>query len=76
MNGPVRNVSFLGGSTLIIAAYTSDHEVEISHISLDPAELIRDACSRLPRNLTREEWRDYLPGEPYRPTCPNLPVAK
>jgi len=31
------------------------------------------ACSRLTRNLTKEEWKQYLPDEVYRKTCPNLP---
>jgi len=38
-------------------------------------DLIADACARLDRNLTREEWRRYF-GKLYfyRATCPNLPV--
>jgi WD40 repeat protein len=39
-----------------------------------PEDWIAEACARLPRNLTLEEWQMYLPDEPYRPTCPNLPV--
>ena len=73
MTGLVSAVSFLGNSTLLVAGDTSNTEVEISRLQLDPAELIRDACSRLSRNLTREEWARYLPTEPYRATCPNLP---
>jgi WD40 repeat protein len=38
-----------------------------------PEDLIREACTRLPRNLTPQEWQMYLPDEPCRPTCPNLP---
>jgi WD40 repeat protein len=38
-----------------------------------PEDLIRQACSRLTRNLTRAEWQQYLPGETYRKTCPGLP---
>ncbi len=34
-----------------------------------PEDLIAEACRRLPRNLTREEWRQYLGEEPYRQTC-------
>ena len=30
------------------------------------------ACRRANRNLTLEEWQRYLPGEPYRMTCPDL----
>jgi hypothetical protein len=26
------------------------------------------------RNLTWQEWQQYLPGQPYRQTCPNLPA--
>jgi WD40 repeat protein len=38
-----------------------------------PDDLIAEACARLPRNLTPEEWRFYLGDEPYRSTCPDLP---
>lgn len=30
------------------------------------------ARSRLSRNLTCQEWQEYLGNEPYRKTCPNL----
>jgi len=37
-------------------------------------DLIEEACRRLPRNLTHEEWNRYIgPEIPYHPTCPNLP---
>jgi uncharacterized protein with WD repeat len=39
-------------------------------------ELIRDACSRLERNLTEEEWRTYLGDASYEPTCPELPIGE
>jgi hypothetical protein len=32
----------------------------------------RDACIRLSRNLTRDEWRTYFGSEPYGEPCPNL----
>jgi hypothetical protein len=35
--------------------------------------LINEACSRLPRNFTKEEWQDYMGDESYQLTCPNLP---
>ncbi|MUG95108.1 hypothetical protein F7734_23195 [Scytonema sp. UIC 10036] len=46
--------------------------------SLSQEDLIADACSRLTRNLSREEWQQYLgAGIPlldrYRKTCQNLP---
>lgn len=34
--------------------------------------MIAEACSRLSRNLTPEEWSQYLGDEPYRKTCRNL----
>ncbi len=39
-----------------------------------PEDLIAEAYSRLTRNLTYQEWQSYLPDEPYRKTCPNLPI--
>ena len=44
---------------------------------LRPKELLAEACSRLTRNLTLEEWRAFIPEEHrYRKTCPNLADAK
>jgi WD40 repeat protein len=39
-----------------------------------PDDLISNACAYLPRNPTRAEWNEYLPGEPYQPICPDLPI--
>jgi WD40 repeat protein len=39
---------------------------------LRPGDLIAEACSRLTRNLTQDEWREFIGDEPYAPTCPNL----
>ena len=36
-------------------------------------DLLDEACARLTRNLTPEEWRQYLGDQPYRKTCPALP---
>lgn len=38
-----------------------------------PEDLITEACSRLTRNLTWEEWCQYLGDEPYRRTAGELP---
>jgi WD40 repeat protein len=32
------------------------------------------ACRRANRNLTRAEWRQFFGDQPYRPTCPDLPL--
>ena len=34
-----------------------------------PEDLIALACARLTRNLTQEEWKQYIGDEPYRKTC-------
>ena len=36
-------------------------------------DLRDNACARLTRNFSREEWARWLPEQPYRQTCPNLP---
>jgi WD40 repeat protein len=39
-------------------------------------DVVDEACNRLSRNLTREEWKRYLPSSLYRRTCSNLPVPE
>ena len=40
-----------------------------------PEDLIFDACSRVTRNLTRAEWKQYIGDAlPYHAVCPNLPI--
>ncbi|MDH3299555.1 MAG: hypothetical protein OES24_03520 [Acidimicrobiia bacterium] len=38
-------------------------------------DLIAAACERVPRNITQEEWVIHFGDEPYRRTCPSLPLA-
>ena len=42
---------------------------------LEAGDQVREACLRVTRNLTREEWRQYVGDEPYEATCSNLPSA-
>jgi len=39
-----------------------------------PEDLMSEACKRLTRNLSIEEWQQYFPNESYHKTCPNLPI--
>ena len=36
--------------------------------------LVEIGCQQVGRNLSWQEWQQYLPGERYRQTCPNRPV--
>ena len=38
-----------------------------------PDDLISEACGRLLRSLTEDEWRQYMGAEPNRKTCQNVP---
>ena len=40
-----------------------------------PGDPVAKACSQMNRNLTREEWRQYIGNEPYRNTCPDIARA-
>jgi WD40 repeat protein len=40
---------------------------------LHSKDAVADACARLSRNLTPDEWQRYIGREPYRRTCANLP---
>jgi WD40 repeat protein len=42
---------------------------------VDPNSWQERACHKANRNLTLEEWEQFFGGEPYRPTCPDLPAA-
>ena len=58
-----------------LTTYSTDEVLRVWPLSQE--YLITDACSRLTRNLTQEEWQQYLGGgipllDRYRKTCPNL----
>lgn len=44
------------------------------HDNVTNEDVIFHACARVGRNLTWLEWQQFFSGEPYRQTCPNLPV--
>jgi hypothetical protein len=39
---------------------------------MDAADEIQEACAVAGRDLTQAEWKTYLPGRAYRPTCSDL----
>jgi WD40 repeat protein len=64
-------VSRDGKRFAVLGKDQDEHVIEIDEVR--PADIVTGACSKLGRNLTRNEWRRYLAGEPYRLTCPALP---
>jgi WD40 repeat protein len=69
-DGPVKGLAFGAGDGLLATASADNH---IAFAVWKRADVIAEACTRLTRNLTREEWRRYIPNDPYRKTCPSLP---
>jgi WD40 repeat protein len=47
----------------------TSREFGIRRVHLTSDLLLKDACQRVARALTREEWKKYLPGYEYRDTC-------
>jgi hypothetical protein len=56
------------GAFLLTAS--QDRAARVWHVRF--ADPLAEACVRLDRNLTLEEWRRYLVPEPYRKTCPGV----
>jgi WD40 repeat protein len=49
--------------------------VKIRRIRWQPEDLQNEACDRLGRNMTYQEWQQYFGiQKPYEITCPNLPL--
>jgi len=77
-NGAVNAVDFSSDGKFIATANSGSGKdnstggtAQIWYVSTK--DLIVQACQRLTRNLTHQEWQRYLGDEPYRRTCPNLP---
>jgi hypothetical protein len=41
--------------------------------NLDPVAWVEESCQRAGRNLTEDEWNQYMPGEEYHKTCDHFP---
>lgn len=66
---PVSVVSWDGSFLL-----TGDKEGRFYRWMLNPEAWTTLACSAVKRNLSQQEWNDYLTGQPYRKTCPENPA--
>ncbi|TCJ30281.1 BTAD domain-containing putative transcriptional regulator [Parafrankia sp. BMG5.11] len=65
--GGAYSITRARGGTLAITGTTTGF-IQIWDVGID--HWIATACSIAGRNLTPAEWNRYLPGEPYRRTCP------
>lgn len=72
---PVKFVTFSPDDQRVVSAFGWEGIDSVRIWRWQPDNIIDLACGRLMRNLTREEWRQYLGDEPYRATCPNLPES-
>jgi hypothetical protein len=52
----------------------SESEVRLWSLRLD--ELIDRACRTVGRNMTSDEWQQFMGDQKYRATCSNLPVEE
>ena len=70
----VKALAFSPDGRYLISAAGASGDVLVSRYVLRPQDLINEGCSRLTRNFTTEEWKQYLGDqEPYRRTCPEIP---
>jgi WD40 repeat protein len=63
---------FSPDSTLLLAGDTSD--LATSVWPMNPTVWMTAACRLVGRNLSHDEWRQYVGGLPYQPVCPDLPI--
>jgi len=46
--------------------------IESSRWTLSIGGLVEAGCREARRNLTRDEWREFVGDDPYRATCPGV----
>jgi DNA-binding SARP family transcriptional activator/WD40 repeat protein len=60
------------GDRLIVWNPETGHSAAPLSTMDDPTRMLRDVCAVAGRDLTRVEWRHYLPGRSWRATCSDL----
>ncbi|MGH8475475.1 MAG: hypothetical protein ACRER2_06840 [Methylococcales bacterium] len=70
-DGDVNSVTFSPDGKRIATA-SDDNTARLWY--WQPEDLINQLCERMFHNLSWDQWQKYLEDEPYRKTCPFLPV--
>lgn len=71
IDGAVRDIVFSPDGHQLKTIAIGD-KVSIGNHLLKADDLIAETCSRLNRNLTVDEWIQYVGNIPYKKTCDNL----
>ena len=66
---PIEDVSFSPDGRWVAVASAGTVQLML----WQSEDLIDEACARLPRNLTYDEWIECMPDDAYQVTCANLP---
>ncbi|KIQ66524.1 hypothetical protein TR51_02840 [Kitasatospora griseola] len=64
---PIHALSFAPDGTTL---YASGQHIPFQRFDIAPPTAAARACARAGGGLTAEQWRSFLPGIPYRKTCP------
>ena len=62
----VRSLAFSSDATTL---YSSSDHVPVQRYTIAPSHAVARACARADGDLTRTEWRTYIPDTPYRRVC-------
>jgi WD40 repeat protein len=68
--GPPDGLAFTGDGTALVVVRRAGGKLLVERHAVAVDAVVREACERLTRNLTAEEWPQFLGAEPYRETCP------
>jgi WD40 repeat protein len=64
---PSQGVAAFDSTGHTLATAFSDGTVLLWDV--DPASWLKRACAVAGRPLTQQEWQEFLPGRPYKPSC-------
>jgi WD40 repeat protein len=73
LSGGVRGGLLSADASTLTTVSEVGRALVVDRHTLRPEQLLAQACTRLPRNLSVDEWKEYVGEEAYRKTCPSLP---